>query len=75
LRRQSAPVLSGWYWPREAAHPSAAHAVEKNQVVFHDVAFIEVKPHMLTKNWTDWIDYWAADIFGNDTMKIVGVTV
>ncbi|MBW1938870.1 MAG: site-specific DNA-methyltransferase [Deltaproteobacteria bacterium] len=93
-------------------------AVEKNQVVFHDVAFIEVKPHVkkdnaaveltdfsvfysqdsianaeaavknrgsrivaekgqivkvskdkngivnrevLTKNWTDWIDYWAVD--------------
>lgn len=101
-------------------------AIEKNQVVFHDVSFIEVKPHynsptkkdewkgsvaveltdfsvyynqdikenvennlkngsnkiyvrngqiikvikdkdgiikneVLTKNWTDWIDYWAVD--------------
>ncbi len=93
-------------------------AVEKNQVVFHDVSFIEVKPHhkkntvsveltdfgvyytqdsidnvaealkngankigleagkivkvskdkkgivtkdVLTKKWTDWIDYWAVD--------------
>jgi hypothetical protein len=93
-------------------------AVEKNQVVFHDVAAIEVKPHVkkntvaveltdfsvfysqdsiknaeatiknkgnrivaekgqlvkvskdkngvvtrevLTKNWTDWIDYWSVD--------------
>ena len=93
-------------------------AVEKNQVVFHDVSFIEVKPHVkknsvaveltdfsvfysqdsiaaaeaslkdkgskivvekgqivkvskdkngivsrevLTKHWTDWIDYWSVD--------------
>ncbi|MCJ7482777.1 MAG: site-specific DNA-methyltransferase [Thermodesulfovibrionales bacterium] len=93
-------------------------AVEKNQVVFHDVAAIEIKPHIkknsvaveltdfsvfysqdsianaeatlkdksskivvekgqivkvskdkdgivsrevLTKNWTDWIDYWSVD--------------
>ncbi len=93
-------------------------AIEKNQVVFHDVNYIEVKPHvknkqiaieltdfsvhysqdtvenaayslangknkivvengniikvnkdkdgivskeMLTKNWTDWIDYWSVD--------------
>ena len=93
-------------------------AVENNQVVFHDVAYIEVKPHVkgtsiaveltdfsvfysqdsidhaaeslkkgkntivveqgqivkvskdktgivsrevLTKNWTDWIDYWSVD--------------
>jgi len=93
-------------------------AVEKNQVVFHDVSFIEVKPHVkgssvaveltdfsvfysqdsiaaaeaslkdkaskmvaakgqivkvskdrdgivsrevLTKQWTDWIDYWSVD--------------
>lgn len=93
-------------------------AVEKNQVVFHDVSFIEVKPHfkkntvaieltdfsvfynqdsvaraenmlkngasklvvengqiikvskdknaiiareVVTKKWTDWIDYWAVD--------------
>jgi len=93
-------------------------AVEKNQVVFHDVSYIEVKPHIkknsvaveltdfsvfysqdsianaeaslkdksskivvekgqivkvskdakgivkrevLTKKWTDWIDYWAVD--------------
>jgi len=132
-------------------------AVEKNQVVFHDVSFIEVKPHMkgnsvaveltdfsvfynqdsiahaeaslnngsnkivvengqiikvikdkngiirretLTKKWTDWIDYWSVDfvfenewqsfrtkknrrkiavkvvdIFGNDTMKIIEVTI
>jgi site-specific DNA-methyltransferase (adenine-specific)/adenine-specific DNA-methyltransferase len=94
-------------------------AIEKNQVVFHDVSYIEVKPHIkgkavsielsdfsvfysqdnidnisselkpggtkvevidgqiwkfnkdkntdivereqLTKNWTDWIDYWSVD--------------
>jgi len=106
-------------------------AVEKNQVVFHDVAFIEVKPYVkkgkkgkpdtvaveltdfsvfysqdsianaeasiknrsrrivvekgqivkvskdkngivtreiLTKNWTDWIDYWAVD-FDFESMR------
>jgi hypothetical protein len=32
-------------------------------------------PTMCSKNWTDWIDCWAVDIFGNDTMTIVGVTV
>ncbi|MDO8528233.1 MAG: site-specific DNA-methyltransferase [Deltaproteobacteria bacterium] len=93
-------------------------AIEKNQVIFHDVSFIEIKPHVkkmsvaieltdfgvyytqdsidnvaealkngaskitleagkivkvmkdkkgivtkdvLTKKWTDWIDYWAVD--------------
>ena len=111
-------------------------AVEKNQVVFHDVSFIEVKPHvkkgkkgnsasvavelmdfsvfysqdsianaeaaiknkgsrivvekgqivkvskdkngivnreMLTKNWTDWIDYWAVDFEFESKREIIRV--
>jgi len=105
-------------------------AVEKNQVVFHDVSFIEVKPHvkknsvaveltdfsvfysqdsiaaaeaslkdksskivvergqivkvskdkngivkrdMLTKNWTDWIDYWAVDFDFESKREIIRV--
>jgi DNA modification methylase len=111
-------------------------AVEKNQVVFHDVAFIEVKPHVkkgkkgkpstvaveltdfsvfysqdsianaeaaiknkgsrivvekgqivkvskdkngivnrevLTKNWTDWIDYWAVDFEFESKREIIRV--
>lgn len=105
-------------------------AVEKNQVVFHDVAFIEVKPHLkkgqvaveltdfsvfysqdsiagveatlkdksskivvekgqivkvskdahgvvtrevLTKSWTDWIDYWAVDFNFENKREIVRV--
>ena len=108
-------------------------AVEKNQVVFHDVSFIEVKPHfgkgknkhsiaveltdfsvfysqdakgadeslkkgkskvivdkgqvvkiskdkngvvsreVLTKNWTDWIDYWAVDFDFESKREIVRV--
>jgi DNA modification methylase len=109
-------------------------AVEKNQVVFHDVAAIEVKPHLknhgkqnsvaveltdfsvfysqdsianaeatlkdkasrivvergqivkvskdakgivtreqLTKNWTDWIDYWAVDFNFESKREIVRV--
>ena len=111
-------------------------AVEKNQVVFHDVAFIEVKPHivgakhaspasvaveltdfsvfysqdsvaaveanlkdksskivvekgqiikiskdksgivtreLLTKNWTDWIDYWAVDFNFENKREIIQV--
>ena len=105
-------------------------AVEKNQVVFHDVAAIEVKPHVkkncvaveltdfsvfysqdsiadaeaeiknkgsrivvergqivkvskdaqrhrtrevLTKNWTDWIDYWAVDFDFESKREIVRV--
>ena len=105
-------------------------AVEKNQVVFHDVAFIEVKPHVkknsaaveltdfsvfysqdsianaeatiknkssrivvekgqivkvskdkngivnrevLTKNWTDWIDYWAVDFNFESKREIIRV--
>lgn len=109
-------------------------AVEKNQVVFHDVSFIEVKPHVqkgkkgkpptvaveltdfsvfysqdsianaeaaiknkgsrivvekgqivkvskdrhgivnrevLTKNWTDWIDYWAVDFDFQSKREII----
>ncbi|MBU4272949.1 MAG: site-specific DNA-methyltransferase, partial [Planctomycetes bacterium] len=103
-------------------------AVEKNQVVFHDVAAIEVKPHVkknsvaveltdfsvfysqdsianaeaeiknkgsrivaekgqlvkvskdkngivtrevLTKNWTDWIDYWSVDFDYESKREIV----
>ncbi|OQB20846.1 MAG: hypothetical protein BWY12_02043 [candidate division BRC1 bacterium ADurb.Bin183] len=105
-------------------------AVEKNQVVFHDVAAIEVKPHIkkrsvaveltdfsvfysqdsianaeaaikekgsrivvekgqivkvskdkngivtrevLTKHWTDWIDYWAVDFDFESKREIVRV--
>jgi len=105
-------------------------AVEKNQVVFHDVAAIEVKPHVkknsmaveltdfsvfysqdsiaaaeaslkgkaskivvekgqivkvskdkngivnrevLTKSWTDWIDYWAVDFNFESKREIVRV--
>jgi adenine-specific DNA-methyltransferase len=103
-------------------------AVEKNQVVFHDVAAIEVRPHVkknsvavelsdfsvfysqdsiaaaeaslrdkaskivvekgqivkvtkdkngiitretLTKNWTDWIDYWSVDFDFESKREIV----
>ncbi len=110
-------------------------AVEKNQVVFHDVSFIEVKPHIvgarrgvpptvaveltdfsvfysqdsqnadenlknskskvivdkgqvvkiskdkkgivsrevLTKHWTDWIDYWSVDFDFESKREIVRV--
>ena len=105
-------------------------AVEKNQVVFHDVAAIEVKPHVkknsvaveltdfsvfysqdsianaeatlkdkaskivaergqivkvskdakgivkrevVTKNWTDWIDYWSVDFDFESKREIVRV--
>jgi len=105
-------------------------AVEKNQVVFHDVSYIEVKPHVkknsvaveltdfsvfysqdsianaeaslknkkskivvergqivkvsknvhgivsrevLTKKWTDWIDYWAVDFNYESKREIVRV--
>jgi len=103
-------------------------AVEKNQVVFHDVAFIEVTPHVkknnvaveltdfsvfysqdsvaaaesalknkgskivvekgliikvskdsdgvvrrevLTKHWTDWVDYWAVDFNFESKREII----
>ena len=103
-------------------------AVEKNQVVFHDVAFIEVTPHVkknnvaveltdfsvfysqdsvaaaevalknkaskivvekgkiikvskdsdgivrrevLTKDWTDWVDYWAVDFNFESKREII----
>ncbi len=105
-------------------------AVEKNQVVFHDVAAIEIKPHIkknsvaveltdfsvfysqdsianaeatlkdksskivvekgqivkvskdkdgivsrevLTKNWTDWIDYWSVDFNFENKKEIVHI--
>lgn len=105
-------------------------AVEKNQVVFHDVSFIEVKPHIkknsvaveltdfsvfysqdsiaaaeaalkdkaskivvdkgqivkvskdkngivsrevLTKVWTDWIDYWSVDFDFENKREIIRV--
>ncbi|PIR18147.1 MAG: site-specific DNA-methyltransferase [Deltaproteobacteria bacterium CG11_big_fil_rev_8_21_14_0_20_49_13] len=105
-------------------------AVEKNQVVFHDVSFIEVKPYfkktsvaveltdfgvyytqdsidnvaeslkngankialeagkiikvskdksgvvtrdVLTKKWTDWIDYWAVDFDFESKKEIIRV--
>jgi DNA modification methylase len=103
-------------------------AVEKNQVVFHDVSFIEVKPHVkrnsvaveltdfsvfysqdsianaeatvkdkgskivvekgqivkvskdkngivtretLTRNWTDWVDYWSVDFDFESKREII----
>ena len=104
-------------------------AIEKNQVVFHDVSYIEVKPHIkgktlsieltdfsvfysqdsidhlsselkpggtkvevidgqiwkftkdkisdivereqLTKNWTDWIDYWSVDFDYESRKEII----
>ena len=121
------------YIPREVFDKKA---VEKNQVVFHDVSFIEVKPHVkkgkkntlpsiaveltdfsvfysqdsidniaehlkngkskvtveqgqivkvskdksgivtrevLTKNWTDWIDYWSVDFDFESKREIVRV--
>jgi len=105
-------------------------AIEKNQVVFHDVSFVEVKPHIkkksaaveltdfgvfytqdsidnvaealkdgaskialeggkivkvvkdkkgivkrevLTKKWTDWIDYWAVDFDFESKKEIIRV--
>ncbi|NQE46287.1 hypothetical protein C5S31_09735 [ANME-1 cluster archaeon GoMg2] len=107
-------------------------AVEKNQVVFHDVSYIEVKPHVkknaiaveltdfsvfysqdtishaaeslkdgknkivveqgqivkvskdkngivtrevLTKRWTDWIDYWSVDFDFESKREIVRVPI
>ncbi len=105
-------------------------AIEKNQVVFYDVAYVEVKPHVkgntvaveltdfsvfynqdsianveaqlgngskklvvengkiikvekdksgivtrevLTKKWTDWIDYWAVDFDFENKKEIIRV--
>jgi len=105
-------------------------AVEKNQVVFHDVAYLEVTPHVkgnsvsveltdfsvfysqgsiaaveatlkdksskivveqgqivkvskdkdgiitqevLTKNWTDWVDYWSVDFNFESKCEIIRV--
>ena len=104
-------------------------AVEKDQVIFHDVSYIEIKPHImkgglsveltnysvfysqdsfqvdenlkknrskvvvelgqvvkvskdkngiisreiLTKNWSDWIDYWAVDFDFESKQEIVRV--
>jgi hypothetical protein len=113
------------YIPREVFDK---RAVEKNQIVFHDVSYIEVKPHMkknaiaveltdfsvfynqdtvdnaaaslgngknkivveggkiikvtkdkdgivtrevLTKKWTDWIDYWSVDFNFESKREIV----
>ncbi len=115
------------YIPREVFDK---RAVEKNQVVFHDVSYIEVKPivkkntvaveltdfsvfysqdsvesvsaslkdggnkivvengkiikvskdkagiitrEVLTKKWTDWIDYWAVDFDFENKREIVRV--
>ncbi len=121
------------YIPREVFDKKA---VEKNQVVFHDVSFIEVKPHIkkgekkklpaiaieltdfsvfysqdsidniaenlkngkskvtveqgqivkvskdkngivtrevLTKSWTDWIDYWSVDFDFESKREIIRV--
>lgn len=105
-------------------------AIEKNQIVFHDVSFVEVKPHIkgknvsveltdfsvfynqdtianveenlknggskvvvengsiikiskdksgiterevLTKKWTDWIDYWAVDFDFENKKEIIRI--
>lgn len=113
------------YIPREVFDK---RAVEKNQVVFHDVSYIEVKPHVkkntiaieltdfsvhysqdsvadaaealkegknkivveggkiikvakdkngivtkevLTKKWTDWIDYWSVDFDFENKREII----
>jgi DNA modification methylase len=105
-------------------------AVEKNQVVFHDVAFVEVTPHfkgdqvaiqltdfsvfysqdsiaaveaslknksskivvergqivkvnkdndgvtnreVLTRNWTDWVDYWSVDFNFESKREIIRI--
>lgn len=115
------------YIPREVFDK---RAVEKNQVVFHDVSYIEVKPHvkgtsvaveltdfsvyynqdtianaetglkdggskivvengkiikigrskegittreLLTKKWTDWIDYWAVDFDFESKKEIITI--
>jgi DNA modification methylase len=115
------------YIPREVFDK---RAVEKNQVVFHDVSYIEVKPHVkkgalaveltdysvyysqdsidtaaanlkngsnkivvengkiikvvkdkngivtkevLTKKWTDWVDYWSVDFHFESKREIVRV--
>ncbi|MCL4378360.1 MAG: site-specific DNA-methyltransferase [Actinobacteria bacterium] len=107
-------------------------AVEKNQVVFHDVSYIEVKPHfkgksiaieltdfsvfynqdivanveanlkngiskvvvecgqiikilkdkdgiikreVLTKKWTDWIDYWSVDFDFENKKEIIRIKI
>jgi hypothetical protein len=116
------------YIPREVFD---RRAVEKNQVVFHDVSYIEVKPHVqgksvavelidfsvyytqetidsvaeglkegknkitvdngkivkvikdkngvvtkevLTKKWTDWIDYWSVDFDFESKRELIRVT-
>lgn len=105
-------------------------AIEKNQVVFHDVSYIEVKPHfssnsvaieltdfsvfysqdsisnaestlkdkqskividqgqivkvtkskdgvvtreILTKSWTDWIDYWSVDFDFESKREVISI--
>lgn len=119
--------LSLKYIPREVFDK---RAIEKNQIVFHDVSYIEVKPHVkknqiaveltdfsvfysqdtvdnaasslgngknkivveggkiikvtkdkngivtkevLTKKWTDWIDYWSVDFDFESKREIVRV--
>jgi DNA modification methylase len=115
------------YIPREVFDK---RAVEKNQVIFHDVSYVEVKPHVkkssiaveltdfsvfynqdtvdnvveslknggskivvengkiikaikdkegivkrevLTKKWTDWIDYWSVDYDFESKKEIVRI--
>ena len=119
--------LSMKYIPRDVFDK---RAVEKNQVVFHDVSYIEVKPHVkknaiaieltdfsvfysqdsidhvaatlkngknkivveqgriikvikdkkgivtreaLTKHWTDWIDYWSVDFDFESKREIISI--
>ncbi len=116
------------YIPRDVFDKQA---IDKNQVVFHDVSFIEIRPHIkgktlaieltdfsvfynqdtianveselknggskilvengqiikitkdksgitnrtvLTKKWTDWIDYWAVDFNFEDKKEIIRYT-
>jgi DNA modification methylase len=125
--KQQGVDLSLKYIPRDVFDK---RAVEKNQVVFYDVSYIEVKPHIkgksvaieltdfsvfytqdaldnvvseikngsskvivdggkiikvskdkdgivsqevLTKKWTDWIDYWAVDFNYESKKEIIRI--
>lgn len=54
-------------------------AVDRGQVVFHDVSCVEATPRyakknkVLTKHWTDWVDYWAVDFDYTARKEIIKV--
>jgi len=55
-------------------------AVERNQVVFHDVSIKVSKDargfvdrEVLTQKWTDWIDYWSVDFDFENKREIIRV--